>query len=45
MRHHDMWGSALGLGVSLSGVFGSVDRGLCTILQAKFAEYPFHALR
>src|SRR5688572_11087938 len=29
---------ALGHGAELSGVIGSVDRGLCTILQAEFGE-------
>ena len=38
MRHHDMWVAALGHGAGLSGVIGSVDRGLCTILQAEFGE-------
>ena len=38
MRLHDMLGSALGLGAGLSGVFGSVDRGPCTILQTESAE-------
>jgi hypothetical protein len=45
MRHHDMWVPTLGLGAGLSGVIGSVSRGTCTILQAKFGELTFHALR
>jgi hypothetical protein len=41
MRHHDMWASASGPVVGLSGVFGSGGPRICRMLHLDFGEYLF----
>jgi hypothetical protein len=38
MRRHYMWGSTIGLGEGLSGVFGPVGRRICSLLHLEFGE-------
>jgi hypothetical protein len=44
MRHHEIWGPAIGHGAGLSGVFGPVGAGPCRMVHMEFAELTFHAL-